>query len=170
MKVMELVESIKNEGFDPEKELEIKKYIPVMEKKAFVMDVIAACTDDIDDFITVDRFNMDIYFDMNMIKMYTNLEITSGLDEMIEQYDVLCEHGLLSKIIELFENEYASTYSILEGQLEELLIQNSMEAQIVKITNKINNVIDMLGKIDINSLLPNGIDAETISNIAGMIK
>ena len=170
MKIMELVENIKNEGFNLATELEVKKYIPVMEKKAFVMDVIAACTDDIDDFIAVDRFNMDIYFDMNMIKMYTNLEITSGLDEMIEQYDVLCEHGLLSKIIELFENEYASTYSILEGQLEELLIQNSMEAQIVKITNKINKVIGELGSVDINSLLPDGIDAEMISNIGKMLK
>lgn len=165
MKIMELVEN-----FELKKELKIKKYIPVMEKKAFVMDVIAACTDDIDDFITVDRFNMDIYFDMNMIKAYTNLEIATGFDEMIEQYDILCEHGLLNKIIELFDDEYVTTCSILEGQLEELLIQNSMEAQIVKVTNKINNVIDMLGKIDINSLLPEGVSAEMMSNIAGMLK
>ena len=170
MKVMELVENIKNEGFDLEKELEIKKYIPVMEKKAFVMDVIAACTDDIDDFIAVDRFNMDIYFDMNMIKAYTNLEIASDMDEMIEQYDILCEYGLLNEVIELFDNEYVATCSILEGQLEELLIQNSMEAQIVKITNKINKVIGALGSIDINSLLPNGIDAEMITKIGKMLK
>ena len=165
MKIMELVEN-----FELKKELRIKKYVPVMEKKAFVMDVIAACTDDIDDFITVDRFNIDIYFDMNMIKAYTNLEIATDFDEMIEQYDILCEYGLLNELIELFGSEYVATCSILKGQLEELLIQNSMEAQIVKITNKINNVIDVLGKIDINSLLPEGISAEMMSNIAGMLK
>lgn len=165
MKIMDLIEN-----FELMKELRIKKYVPVVKKKSFVMDVIAACTDDIDDFITVDRFNMDIYFDMNMIKAYTNLEIASDLDEMIEQYDILCEHGLLNEIIELFDNEYVATCSILEGQLEELLIQNSMEVQIVKVTNKINKVIDVLGNIDINNLLPEGVSSEMISNIAGMIK
>lgn len=170
MKINELVESIKNKDFEIEKALEVKKYIPVMEKKAFAMDVIATCTDDIDDFISVDRFYMDIYFDMNMIKTYTNVEVASDFDEMIEQYDLLCEHGLMNKLINLFEDEYLAVHSILKGQLKELLVQNSMEAQIVKVTNKINKVIDMLGNIDINSLLSEGVSAEMISNIAGMIK
>lgn len=170
MTIAKLVESVKSENFDLEKELEVKKYIPVMEKKMFVMDVIAVCTDDVDDFIAVDRFNMYIYLDMSMIKAYTNLEVASDFDGIIEQYDMLCEHGLLNRILELFADEYTATCSILEGQLEELLVQNSIEAQIVKVTNKINKVIDALGNIDINSLLPDGVSAEMISNIASILK
>lgn len=170
MKINELVESIKNKDFEIEKALEVKKYIPVMEKKAFAMDVIAACTDDIDDFIAVDRFNMDIYFDMNMIKTYTNVEVDSDFDEMIEQYDALCEHGMLDKILELFENEYVEMSYILEGQIEELLVQNSMEAQVVRVVNRINNAIDALGNIDVKSLFPEGTDMEAISNLIGMLK
>lgn len=170
MKINELVERINEKDFALEKELEVKKYVPVMDKKSFVMDVIAACTDEIDGFISADRFNMDIYFNMNMIRTYTNIEVAFDFDEMVEQYDMLCECGLLDKIIGLFESEYIAMCDILDGQLEELFIQNSLEAQIVKIANKINNTIDMLSAIDIKSLLPDGVSADMFSNIANMLK
>ena len=165
MKVQELIEKMNKDGkisSVASKKLTKIKYIPVMEKKKFVMDVIAACTDDIDNFIAVDRFKMNIYFDMCMLATYTDLEIASDFDDMVIQYDKLCEYGLLDQIIKLFENEYAAMNLILEDVLEELLVQNSIDMQVVKIANKISDLIDNIGdalnSLDLGAILPEGTD------------
>ena len=73
MKIREFIERINKEDFNLDILLEIKKYIPIMEKKKFAMDIIASCTDDVDGFITADRFKMNIYFNMMVLGLYTNL-------------------------------------------------------------------------------------------------
>lgn len=174
MKVTELLMNIKNKEFELVKELEVKKYIPVIDKKKFVMDIIAECTDDVDNFIAVDRFKMNIYFDMRILATYTNLEIATDFDEMVVQYDALCENGVLNEIIKLFENDYSAMYAVLEDELDELLVQNSIDAQVVRIANKVNDMLDMLsdafGSFDFKSLLPDGVDAKKLLNVIKMLK
>ena len=99
MKIREFIERISKEDFNLDILLEIKKYIPIMEKKKFAMDVIAACTDDVDGFVTADRFKMNIYFNMMVLGLYTNLEIDSDFDEMVREYDLLCENGMLNNLL-----------------------------------------------------------------------
>jgi len=171
MKVQELIGKMNNDGKISSavaKNLIKTKYMPVMDKKRFVMDVIAACTDDVDNFIAVDRFNMNIYFDMSMLAAYTNLEIASDFDDMVMQYDELCEHSLLDKVIKLFDSEYSAMKLILENVLNELLVQNSIDAQVVKIANKINGIIDgikdALNELDLNAILPEGTDINELIN------
>ena len=174
MKVQELLANIHRKDFNLEKELQVKKYLPVMNKKKFVMDIIAVCTDDIDDFITIDKFKMNIYFDMCILGAYTNLEITSDFDEMVMQYDELCEYGYLADIIYIFQDDYDITHTILENELEALLIQNSIDTQVVKVANKINKVIDMISdkfnNIDFNSILPEGTDINELVKIIDILK
>lgn len=169
---MKINELIGNKDF--EKGLEIKDYISVVDKRKFVVDVIAACTDDIDDFITVDKFKMNIYFDMCVLGLYTNIEIASNFNAMIEQYDELCKYGILNKIIEKIKVEYDALKVILDAELEALLIQNSIDAQVVKIANKVNKVInvviDKLDEVDFNSFLPEGMDFGELVKIAGMLQ
>ena len=174
MKVQELLTNAKNKEFNLKKELNVKKYIPVMEKKKLAVGVIAACTDDLDDFITVDRFKMNIYFDMHILASYTNLEVASNFDEMITEYDALCEKGLLKKILTFFEDDYGMAYTVLEDELDSLLVQNSIDAQVVKIANKINKVIDtvgeVLGNIDVSDILPDGMDMSKLMDLGGLLK
>lgn len=174
MKVQELLTKINNANFDLNTELEIKKYIPIMDKKMFVMDVISSCTDDIDDFISVDRFKMNIYFDMKALDLYTNLEIADDFDEMVVQYDMLCESGMMNKIIVLFEEDYCAMCDVLDSELNELLIQNSIEAQVVKVANKVNNLIDGIGialdGLDINTILPEGANINELIDTIKMLK
>ena len=166
MKVQELLVNIKNKEFNLKKELKAKKYLSVKDKRKLAVSVIAACTDDLDDFISVDRFKLNIYFDVKVLATYTNLEVAADFDGMIEEYDALCEKGILKKIIALFIDDYAAAYKILEDELDSLLVQNSIDAQIVKIANKINKAIDgigdALGAIDLNDILPDGIDMNTL--------
>lgn len=174
MTVKELLTGAKNKEFNLKEELKVKKYMPIMDKKKLAVGVIAACTDDLDEFISVDRFKMNIYFNMHILAIYTNLEVASDFDEMIAEYDALCEKGLLKKIIAFFEDDYDMAYMVLEDELDSLLIQNSIDAQVVKIANKINNAIDtisgMLGSINFNDILPDGMDISRLMNIENLLK
>ena len=174
MTVKELLTSVKDKEFNLKKELKVKKYIPVTDKRKLAVGVIAACTDDLDDFISVDKFKMRIYFDMHVFATYTNLEIASKFDDMILEYDALCEKGLLKKIIAFFKEDYDAAYLILKDELDSLLIQNSIEAQVVKIANKINKVIDtvgeVIGSIDVNDILPDGMDVGKLMSLGDLLK
>ena len=160
MKVIELIERTNKEDFNLELLLDIKKYIPIMDKKKIAIDVISACTDDIDGFVTVDRLKMYVYFDMQILSVYTNLEVATDFNEIVTQYDALCENGMRDKIVRLFENDYEVMCVILEDMLEELLMQNSIDMQVVRMANRVMNILDVLeDKMDdINSLIPEDID------------
>ena len=174
MKVQELLEKIESKGFDIKKELEIKKYIPVMEKKKFATNVIAACTYDVDDYITVDSFKMDIYFHMNLLKLYTNLEIANSFHEIVEQYDILCEKGILNVVIGIIGDDYDALDAILGYELDALLEENSLECQVVKVANKINGIMNVASEkiknVDFNKLLPEGVDISSILQMLKLLK
>lgn len=160
MKIREFIERTSKEDFNLDILLEIKKYIPIMEKKKFAMDIIAACTDDVDGFIAADRFKMNIYFNMMVLGLYTNLEINSDFDEMVREYDLLCENGMLNNLLALFADDYSVMCGVLDGLLDELLVQNSIDMQVVRVANKIIGILDILGDNmdNINSLLPEDIN------------
>jgi hypothetical protein len=175
MTVQEFTKEL-NEGalVDIKNELEIKHYIPIMEKKKFVMGVIAACTDDYDGFIQADRFKMNIYFNIQMLSLYTKLEPMFDFDEMIEHYDILCEYGVMSAIINMIGTDYNALKEVLECELNSLISQNSIDLQVVKIANKINEVTDVLGEmlnnINLDDILPKGIDASSLTKVLNMFK
>ena len=174
MKVNELLMAVKNNSFNKNYDFDVKKYVPIVEKRVFVMDVISACTDDFDGFINVDRFKMNIYFDMKMLKLYTSLDISEDFEHMIEEYDILCEHGFLSAFISMFESDYKKMRSMLDDELYSLCIQNSIDAQVVKIANKINSFIEAssnaLNVLDIGSILPDGFNVNEIVEKMKMLK
>lgn len=174
MKVKELVENAKSKEFNIKKELKVKKYIPMMDKKKLAINVLSACTDDFDGFITVDRFKMNICFNMYVLTLYANLEIASSFNEIVEEYDILCEKGVFQKIIALFKEDYDASYAVLSNELEGLLVQNSIEAQAVKVVSKINGILDVIGdkieNVDFDAILPKGIDMGKMSSILNMLK
>ena len=171
MKVQQLLTNIYSTGFNWTEELEVKHYVSIMDKKKFAMDVIAACTDDADGFIAVDRFKMNIYFNMKALALYTNLEVAMDFDEMVKQYDALCENGTLNNILSLFADDYSAMCSVLDNVLDELLVQNSIDMQVVKIANKIMDSIDVINEnlngFDLNAILP---DAKNIVELMNKVK
>ena len=117
---------------------------------------------------------MNIYFDMRMLSVYTNLEIAHDFSGMVEQYDELCRLNLLDGIIAKFNNEYNRTYQILEDMLDEILIYNSIDVQVVKIGKRINNILnsitDELGNLNFGAILPDGVDLKSLVEIANVLK
>ena len=103
-----------------------------------------------------------------LFDLYTNLEVEANFESMIEQYDAICENGLLDRIIIAFKDDYSAMCKVLDGMLDELLIQNSIEAQVVRIANKISDMIDLASNsLDIASIFP---ESENIIELMKQIK
>jgi hypothetical protein len=140
----------------------------------FIMDVISACTDENEGFISADKFKMSIYFNMKVLGLYTNLEVADDFSAMIEQYDALSENGTLNILLSLFTDEYSVICKMLDNLLEELLVQNSIDMQVVKIANKINDAIDAISEklndVNFNSILPEGTDMDALLNMINILK
>lgn len=174
MTVKALIELAKTESFNIHEKLNVKTYIPVMSKKILAMDVIAECTDDFDGFIEVDRFKMDIYFDMCALARYTNLEVSFDFDTMIKEYDQLNEIGIFDLIIGYFRDDYRKCKSVLIKELESFLAQNSVEAQVVKIANKVNALLDEIGDkfgaVDLNSIITDGVNLGELMETIRLLK
>ena len=84
MRVNELVKRINGGNFDLEKELEIKKYLPIEVKKTIAQSVIYECVEEENDAIKIDSVQKYLSYNKYMITTHTNLEYTD------EDYDMLC--------------------------------------------------------------------------------
>ena len=174
MKVTELLMNIKNKEFKLERALEVKKYLPIMDKKKLAIDVIAECTNDTGGFIAVDRFKMNIYFDMCVLSTYTNLEIETNFDQMIEQYDMLCESETMGTIIDLFDNDYNALCVVVEDMLDEILTHNSIDCQVAKVASTANTMLSDLGekfsRFNISNLMSGNVDVTQLLDIVKLLK
>lgn len=167
MKVNELLMNIHNKDFNLEKGLQVKKYLPMEEKKLIAQGIIYECTEDTDGFIKVDSVQQYLSYIKFMILRHTNLEYTS------EDYDKLCstQYGdttLLNAIVNCFANDAKECDRIMNLMIADCIQNNSLGAQVSKITNGINNILNTLeSKIngfDINSLIPEDLDIDKLNN------
>jgi len=89
-------------------------------------------------FNGIDQF---LCYTMRCIEAYTDLEI----DDMEDNYDLLCSTGLLNKILRTFEEEYNSILSLLQMQCDYVLMDNSVTANINVLLTAATNAINKLG-------------------------
>ena len=87
---------------------------------------------------------------MKTIEAYTNLELS---DDVEDDYDMLCEAGLLNAVISTFNGEYENVKVLLQMRCDYILINNSIESQVGKFLNSLLDNIDSIsgviaGKID----------------------
>ena len=149
MKINEFVEKVnQNKGklLKPEqvqafvkKELEVKEYISIKEKKQVVDDIINECILYEDGVFKFDEIDKYICFTMKTIAAYTNIELS---DDVESDYDILCESKLLNTIIESFNGEYENVKILLQMKCDYILSGNNIEAQIGKFFSE---VLDKLG-------------------------
>lgn len=166
MKVNELLMNIHNKEFNLEKRLQVKKYLPMEEKKIIAQGIIYECTESVDGFIKVDSVQQYLSYIKFMIKHHTNLEYT------YEDYDVLCstEYGedtLLNAIINCFESDAKECTRIMKLMTNDYVQSNSLEAQVGKITQSLNSLLNSIelkvDKFDIGSIMPDGLDVNRLN-------
>ena len=131
------------------KELEIKTYIPFADKRELCELVIETCCSKEDDgLIKVDSVARYIAFTISVIKKYTNLEFSSGEEDgydSLDEYDMLCENGLLNLILAIIGDEYATCNNILNMMMEDTIANNNtVEAVIGRALDKVGLSLDVL--------------------------
>lgn len=149
MKINEFIEKMnQNKGklLKPEqvqafvkKELEVKEYISIKEKKQIVDDIVNECVLYENGVFKFDEIDKYICFTMKTIAAYTNIELS---DDTENDYDMLCKSRLLNTIIESFGGEYENIKVLLQMKCDYILSGNNIEAQIGKFFSE---VLDKLG-------------------------
>lgn len=130
------------------KELELKEYIPFADKRELCANVIDACCEKKGGLIKVDSVTRYIIFTISIISAYTSLEFSSGEDDeydSLDEYDMLCEAGLLNPILALIGEEYATCNNILNMMMDDTLANNNtVEAVLGHELGKVSNALDDL--------------------------
>lgn len=155
MKIKELVElanNSKNKMLKTDqlqqviaKAIEVKKYLNIKEKRALIEDIVNGCILYEDGMYKFDDINKYVVFTMKTIAAYTNLELSTDIEE---DYDDLCVANLLNVVIETFAGEYENVNLLLQMRCEYILSGNTIEAQFGKfltgITDRIDDFTDVL--------------------------
>lgn len=158
MKIREFIENYKakkfvitKNGVDEKiehlkKELEIKKYIPFADKRDICATVIDACCTKKDGLIKVDSVSRYIVFTISVISAYTTLEFSSDADyDSLDEYDMLCEAGLLNPILALIGDEYSACNNLLNMMMEDVITNNNtVEAVLGHALDKVSDSVDNL--------------------------
>lgn len=102
----------------------VTEYIPYIEKDVVCTRIMyATCYADKDRRIV--KFNTptrQILFNMNLIDLYTDIEISFKDDETIKQYDKLMSSGAIYLLIDaISETEYMEFSTLLDMKIDDLI-------------------------------------------------
>lgn len=183
MKINEFIEKM-NKGDMKAKETLNKivktKYIPVLEKRQMAELVYRTSTSVENGVVKVDSLSKYLIFTLLMLNRYTNLEFTVGEDgaatmEAIQEYDMLCEQGLINKIIAEFAEDYARCNEILNYVFQDnLAATNTIEAVIGRTAEHLMETIDdfvevLANKVEEMELDISNLDMSAVNNIMKLL-
>lgn len=151
MTIREFVELTKTKGWMPavvndqnekiKNILNVKSYLGIKDKKKLVNDIIDETVIYENGLIKFNGIDQFVVYNMKCIEAYTDLEI----EDMEDDYDLLCSSGLLHKILKTFEAEYKEIMSLLQMQCDYILMDNSVTANINVLLTAATNAINKLG-------------------------
>ena len=134
------------------KELEVKDYMPFIEKRELCERVLNACNvKDENGLIKVDSVSRYIIFTLSVISKYTNLEFSSGEEfDSLDEYDMLCKNNLLNPILDVIGAEYTTCNNMLNMMMDDIVSNNNtIENVISTVLSKLGDSVD--GFIDVIS-------------------
>ena len=187
MKITEFIqefkdERIQNSKVNPnavseyiKKVLEVKDYIPFIEKQSVAQIVLESRAHISDGIITIDSVQKYIIFTITVLATYTNLEF-NGDETDLDAYDLLCaytvgDETLLDAIIKTFEKEYSRCNDILNMMTVDLMAENNIEKQVGKFLSGLSKNIENLGDLFINNMsnIPESLSQLDIDKLADVI-
>lgn len=126
--------------------LEVKSYVPFVEKREMCASVLEGACSKEGSIVEVDSVSRYLFFTIAIISKYTNLEFgkTDGLDS-IDEYDMLCQSGLLNYILDVIGGEYEVCNNILNMMMADINANNNHVAVVVdKALQKVLGSVDVL--------------------------
>ena len=113
------------------KTLEVKEYLPIIDKMKLCNKVVSECTEEEFGVIKVDSFKRYFLFTVAVLQAYTTLEFSENALDMYAEYDLLCETGMLDIVISTFEKDYRKTNDILNMMCGDIIENNNNIANVV---------------------------------------
>ena len=183
MKIMEFIEAVKknpNQANVVCKKIVKTKYIPVLEKRQMAELVYENSTDIENGVVKVDSLSKYLIFTLLMLTKYTELEFSvdnkgAATEEAIHEYDMLCENGLINKIIAEFEEDYARANEIMNYVFQDnLAVNNTVEAVVGKTATALLNIVDgfsntLSNKVDNINLDLSNLDMDKLGDIMNLL-
>lgn len=119
--------------------IEIKKYLPILEKVNLVSSVAKGCIRGNGDIFEIDHASKNIAYGLEIINSYTNIEVPNN---SIEAFDVVKKSGLLDIVIDnIPHTEIVELYGMLENKLQE---KRNIHQQENRLENIVKSGIDRL--------------------------
>lgn len=141
MNIKELKEKLQNDGFIDFGELNIKTYLPLLNKKILIDNI---CTDlveyDENGMAFVNEIQKKISIAIAVLLNYCDVEILEedNMDDIIETLDLLFKTGEYYKIEEYIGNDLSELLWAVETEIENIKLRNnSLESIVAKGLNKI---------------------------------
>jgi len=172
MKVTEIKELIE-QGRDIGDIIQIKQYISFVEKKLMCENIINTCLIDNNGILSCDIAMKKLSTDMAILTNYCDIEFG---DKFIEEYDWLCEQGIVKYVNENMNGEerYFIFNLIYEGIEEQIRSSNSVEAilsrGINKLIDKLPNDKQIKSLIKVASKEMKNFDPQKFEQIQQMLK
>lgn len=147
------------------KALEVKKYLGIGAKRDLVNKIIDDCVYYDNGIYKIDGIEKYVYFTMYVIDEYTSLELSEDVES---DFDLLSESDLLPIVIGAIGKEYDDVNILLQLKCDDILVDNSIEAQCGKLCDYI---IDSMDKLQENiSMFADKIQKEDLLKLFNMIK
>ena len=153
-----------------QRELEIKNYIPFMEKRKIAEMVVEQNIKVVDGIKKYNNIDAYIGFIMASIVAHTNLKCGNN---PIEDYDLLAESGLLHLIVSEFQESHneidillkmAVAYELEDNQ-PGVLIGRFLDSILKKLDGAAGMLKDLVDDIDIEDIFKN----ENVAKIIGLL-
>lgn len=112
------------------KEIKVLKYLPVKDKYDLVMTALEKASDN----GIVNELKLDIYFHLNIIYLYTNIEFTQDdRDNELMLFDELKSSGFLDACLEVLDEfEYQDLMYAVEKTREDSLYYNTTAVSLLR--------------------------------------
>lgn len=144
-------------------ELEIKTYIPFMEKRRIAEMVVEQNISVIDGIKKYDDIGSYVSLVVASIMAHTNLQFS---DSPIEDYDLLAESGLLPQIIAEFQGSHEEIGILLKMAIAAELEENNVN---VLVGHFLNNIIQILEKVNPKDIFGAGIKGEDLAKLLAFL-
>ena len=184
MKIKEFVQEFKNKGikntqYNPnavaeyiQKTLDIKDYLPFAEKRELCKRVLDGSCKVVGNVVEVDSVSRYLLFTMAMISNYTDLTFESNDEEdPIDQYDMLCQSGLLNNVLDVIGGEYEVCNNILNMMMADINANNNNAVAVLdkmssRILDKVDRLVEALAdKVEEFNLDLSSLDIEKYSGL-----
>ena len=180
MKIAEFIEMVHNNerNIMMSDVISIKKYIPSINKIRIAKEVMDFSVEYNRGFIRFDSYKKHLAFIFSSIESHTDLYFSEVWADKMQEYDALCENGLLDCIIDEFKEDHHATLKVLNMMCKDMLADNSIEASMSRLITSISDNLDVLvgaltdkfEDFDIAKIIPKDLDLDRLQGLLNNLK